>query len=499
MFILKDNTFFSRSCNLNKSKFELVHKTTIMNDKRSLIVCFMVVGYIPISMGTLKNSPCKKTSDWSHYDLSCPTNHTIYITKHVIEDVFNRLLHPALGCSASDAFYCGGELPINNTINLKNNDVFESAVNACNGRTECTLNKDYFLKAETSVRISCNDSKRPELKSAQFRQSVDYECIQDSLKINMCLSAREVKNHYSHLYLKTSSASCSCHITGSVSRLKILQTTYATVLIQSNEINIFEHQHADVGLYGVDISIQAENLVITIMNGSTTSFALIKVFGNYSTICKKYGTLSTTSLYNMTFESTKFPVLSSDRGHTHDDMSSLSTTNNTTDEVATTGTAESIFSSMTGRELTASDLIEIFKSWILTVIGILAVFVSLVIFLICFYFIKQRKDRILLLTILQRLNDGYTNTDDSHFKTTKLLKGPSRLSDDDPNYQEISNNLLKNPNTKQHTNPGYNTECKSETAIIGQDDAGGTSIDDNKYFELEKRDPNVMDEFRKSI
>lgn len=83
--------------------------------------------------------------------------------------------------------------------------------------------------------------------------------------------------------------------------------------------------------------------------------------GNYSTICKKYGTLSTTSLYNMTFESTKFPVLSSDRGHTHDDMSSLSTTNNTTDEVATTGTAESIFSSMTRRELTASDLIEICK------------------------------------------------------------------------------------------------------------------------------------------
>lgn len=46
-----------------------------------------------------------------------------------------------------------------------------------------------------------------------------------------------------------------------------------------NYFNFQEHQNVDVGLYGVDIPIQAENLVIMIMNGSNASFALIKVFG----------------------------------------------------------------------------------------------------------------------------------------------------------------------------------------------------------------------------
>lgn len=44
-------------------------------------------------------------------------------------------------------------------------------------------------------------------------------------------------------------------------------------------LNFQEHQNIDVGLYGVDIPIQAENLVIMIMNGSHASFALLKVFG----------------------------------------------------------------------------------------------------------------------------------------------------------------------------------------------------------------------------
>lgn len=129
-------------------------------------------------LGSLNNSPCKKTSDWSNFHIRCPTNHTIYITKHVIEDGFNRLQYPALGCSASDAIYCGGKLPINNTMNLKNHGVFESAVNACNGRTECILNKDYFLKAESSVKRSCSALRLPELEKASFRQSVYHECIQ---------------------------------------------------------------------------------------------------------------------------------------------------------------------------------------------------------------------------------------------------------------------------------------------------------------------------------
>lgn len=129
-------------------------------------------------LGSLNNSPCKRTPDWSNYVICCPTNHTIYITKHVIEDGFNTLLTPALGCSASDAVYCGAKLPINNTMNLKNHGVFESAVNACNGRTECSLNKNYFLNVESSVKMSCSSLQVHELEKASFRQSIYYECNQ---------------------------------------------------------------------------------------------------------------------------------------------------------------------------------------------------------------------------------------------------------------------------------------------------------------------------------
>lgn len=113
-------------------------------------------------------------------------------------------------------------------------------------------------------------------------------------------------------------------------------------------MNFQEHQNVDVGLYGVDIPIQAENLVIMIMNGSNASFALLKVFGmcnyivylikssidfmkfnymrinlrenfprvyknadfffflgSYLTLCSKYDILSTTSPHNKNFLSTK--------------------------------------------------------------------------------------------------------------------------------------------------------------------------------------------------
>lgn len=111
----------------------------------------------------------------------------------------------------------------------------------------------------------------------------------------------------------------------------------------------------------------------------------------------------------------------------------------------------------------------------------------------------------MLLTILQRLNDGCTNIDESHFKTakTKIPNSPSRPSDDDPNYQEIPNNLHNNPTTKQHTNPGYDTDCpnpgydtdcpKSENTGKGQDDAEVTSLDGNgQYFKLEKSYPKEV-------
>lgn len=109
----------------------------------------------------------------------------------------------------------------------------------------------------------------------------------------------------------------------------------------------------------------------------------------------------------------------------------------------------------------------------------------------------------MLLTILQRLNDGCINTNDSHFKTAKIPNSPSRPSDDEPNYQEIPNNLNNNPTTKQHTNPGYDTDCpnpgydtdcpKSENTGKGQEDAEVTSLDGNgQYFKLEKSYPKEV-------
>lgn len=130
-----------------------------------------------LNSGVLLNSPCTKTSDWSNYYILCSNNHTIYITKHVIEDGFIRLKFPSLGCSASDAVYCGVELPTNN-INLKNYHILDSAVDTCNGRNECNLTKIYFLEAEAALKKFCNASLRPELQKTTFRQSIDYECVQ---------------------------------------------------------------------------------------------------------------------------------------------------------------------------------------------------------------------------------------------------------------------------------------------------------------------------------
>lgn len=44
-----------------------------------------------------------------------------------------------------------------------------------------------------------------------------------------------------------------------------------------------EHQNTDVGLYGVDISVQAENMTIEIKEGSNKGLSLMKVLskGNF--------------------------------------------------------------------------------------------------------------------------------------------------------------------------------------------------------------------------
>ncbi|XP_065934708.1 uncharacterized protein [Magallana gigas] len=227
------------------------------------------------SEGSIINSPCKISSDWSNHHIRCHTDHTIYIAKHVIEDGFNRLVSPALGCSSSDAVYCGVELPTNNT-NIKNYHIMDSAVNACNGRNVCTLSRQYFLEAEAALKKFCNASLRPEVQKATFRQSIDYECIQDSQIINMSVVKNESRP-FGPVYLKASSANCSCDISGAMSSIEILQAKSVFLLIQSKENTLLEHPDTSVGLYGVRIPLKTEDIVITILNGTNTSLALMKV------------------------------------------------------------------------------------------------------------------------------------------------------------------------------------------------------------------------------
>eukprot|EP00105_Crassostrea_gigas_P020089 XP_011438779.1 PREDICTED: uncharacterized protein LOC105336243 [Crassostrea gigas] len=238
--------------------------------ERYLTFFVVITCFVHNSEGSIIHSPCKKSSKWSNHHIRCHTDHTIYIAKHVIEDGFNRLVSPALGCSSSDAVYCGVELPTNNT-NIKNYHIMDSAVNACNGRNECTLSRQYFLEAEAALKKFCNASLRPELQEATFRQSIDYECIQDSQIINMSVVKNESRP-FGPVYLKASSANCSCDISGAMSSIEIL-----FLLIQSKENTLLEHPDTSVGLYGVRIPLKTEDIVITILNGTNTSLALMKV------------------------------------------------------------------------------------------------------------------------------------------------------------------------------------------------------------------------------
>ena len=126
--------------------------------------------------GSVHNSLCKRTEEWSDYHLRCFNSGKIHIKRHVVEDGFQKSEFLALGCSTKDALYCGADLPKNNTINFQN-DVFVNAVKQCNGKTECILRKGYFVEAEKSVRDTCDTSTHPDLLKANFRQSIEYQCI----------------------------------------------------------------------------------------------------------------------------------------------------------------------------------------------------------------------------------------------------------------------------------------------------------------------------------
>ena len=132
-------------------------------------------------LGSVHNSICKRTEEWSDYHLRCFNNDRIHIKRHVVEDGFQKSEFPALGCTTKDVLYCGADLPKNNTINLQNG-VFVKAVKQCNGKNECILIKNYFVEAEKSVRDSCDTSTHPDLQNAKFRQSIEYECMRGMYK-----------------------------------------------------------------------------------------------------------------------------------------------------------------------------------------------------------------------------------------------------------------------------------------------------------------------------
>lgn len=103
----------------------------------------------------------------------------------------------------------------------------------------------------------------------------------------------------------------------------------------------------------------------------------------------------------------------------------------------------------------------------------------------------------MLLKILQKLNDRCPELNDEHCRTEIC---PSK---DDKNYQEISNQFLCHPNTKQYTNSVYETDCMvMENSGVEQDDAGCnmTSLESKSNGSmLVNNDPNGVYELQKII
>lgn len=97
----------------------------------------------------------------------------------------------------------------------------------------------------------------------------------------------------------------------------------------------------------------------------------------------------------------------------------------------------------------------------------------------------------MLLEILQKLNDRCPESNDQRCRT------------DDKNYQEISNQFLCHPNTKQYTNSVYETDCMvMENFGVEQDDAGCvmTSLESKSNGSmLVNNDPNGVYELQKII
>lgn len=103
-----------------------------------------------------------------------------------------------------------------------------------------------------------------------------------------------------------------------------------------------------------------------------------------------------------------------------------------------------------------------------------------------------------MLTILQKLDDTCSDTIKPKFRAEL---SHSRLSEDDKTYQKISKQYLCHPNTKQHTNPVYETDC----VVLENDGAQQIGVGDymmslesnSTHFKIEDNNPNGVYELQK--
>nr|XP_022338885.1 uncharacterized protein LOC111134277 [Crassostrea virginica] len=111
--------------------------------------------------------------------------------------------------------------------------------------------------------------------------------------MDMC--TRRSENRSQHIYLEASNngpqRNCSCHVTGSASKVDILQTISSHVQIFSNDSFVLDHQNPRLGIYGMVIPTNADRLTVTLLDVSNESLALIKIVGNVLVECNNHNLL----------------------------------------------------------------------------------------------------------------------------------------------------------------------------------------------------------------
>ncbi|XP_062594335.1 uncharacterized protein LOC134255808 [Saccostrea cucullata] len=435
------------------------------------IIVFILIVDI---QGSLQNTQCKRTRDWNGYQFQCPKNHTIYIKHHIIEDGFHKLSSTIFGCQETDALYCGAKLPINQTLG-QNNSAFSSAVRDCNGKIQCHVSTQYFKDVEAGLRKSCSQSHQSDLNEAKFRQSIDYECIQDYQVIDMCTNRKYSRSPHVYLRLSGDRENCSCDVIGNISPVHILQTNMVEISIYNESMPFYEHNHPSVSLYGVEVQVITKKLLIRTKGKSASSYILIKVLAVptqlTSAVTQQKGeqrlTHSSTSQY--------VKVMGFDKSLNASATATQASTNN--------GNHQRLLNDKA-----------LFSSLFLFLGGV----VLLVIFFLLLSVIQRRKDRDLLLAILHKLEESDQSVqEEQHSKTTETSHIQSTESK--KNYQEIPLQFLNCPKTKHLSNPVYESSSQenvsSEEQHVELSMAGSMDVQsgrfllesDNGIYELQKR------------